>query len=248
MKHIFSHKNFFIFCAVGCLLITWEIVARSMDSALLLPTPTDVLKKTVEILLIPESYRALLSTILRGMTGFVLALFLALFTGIAAGLVPVFYYFLSPLITVLRSVPVIAFILLALIWIGPENVPLLIGFIMMYPILVVNIIEGIRNFDTNLADMSRVYKISLKTRILNLYIPGIRPFLLSGICTAIGFGWKAVIIGEVLAQPRIGIGSIMHTSQTYLLVTDLMAWTIIAVLIGYFFEQIIRIITTKINP
>ena len=55
-----------------------------------------------------------------------------------------------------------------------------------------------------------------------------------------GFGWRAVIIGEVLSQPKFGIGTLMQTAQTYLIVNEVIAWTIIAVIISYFFELIIR--------
>jgi NitT/TauT family transport system permease protein len=72
------------------------------------------------------------------------------------------------------------------------------------------------------------------------------PFLTGGISNALGFGWRAVIIGEVLSQPRHGIGTQMQESQIFLLVSELIAWTLIAVLISYLFELAIRNTETKL--
>ena len=80
-----------------------------------------------------------------------------------------------------------------------------------------------------------------KRRILTgISIPSIIPFLTSGISNALGFGWRAIIIGEVLAQPAMGIGTRMQDAQIFLMVGDLIAWTLIAIIISYFFESLMR--------
>ncbi len=55
-----------------------------------------------------------------------------------------------------------------------------------------------------------------------------------------GIGWRAIIIGEVLSQPKYGIGTKMQNAQTFLNVDAVIAWTIIAILISYGFEKLIR--------
>jgi len=60
-----------------------------------------------------------------------------------------------------------------------------------------------------------------------------------------GFGWRAIIIGEVLSQPQYGIGTLMQEAQTYLLVKELIAWTLIAIIISYLFEFSVRKIEQK---
>ena len=61
-----------------------------------------------------------------------------------------------------------------------------------------------------------------------------------------GIGWRAIIIGEVLSQPKYGIGTYMQSAQTFLNVEAVIAWTVIAVLISYGFEKIIRLAEHKI--
>ena len=66
------------------------------------------------------------------------------------------------------------------------------------------------------------------------------PFIISGASSAMGIGWRAIIIGEVLSQPKYGIGTKMQSAQTFLNVDAVIAWTIIAILISYGFEKLIR--------
>jgi NitT/TauT family transport system permease protein len=61
-------------------------------------------------------------------------------------------------------------------------------------------------------------------------------------------GWRAIIIGEVLSQPLRGIGTNLHQAHTFLQVSELISWTIAAILIGYLFEIVLRIIEQKLTP
>ena len=103
-------------------------------------------------------------------------------------------------------------------------------------------IDGIKETPQELLEMADIYKVSLKNKIKNIYLPSVTAMLFSGLSNAAGFGWRAIIIGEVLSQPLFGIGSEMHQAQIYLLVPTLIAWTLVAVMISYLFEFFIRFI------
>ena len=49
------------------------------------------------------------------------------------------------------------------------------------------------------------------------------------------------MVGEVLSQPRYGLGTVMHSAQTFLQVEVLIAWTFVAILLGALFEWLIRL-------
>jgi NitT/TauT family transport system permease protein len=94
--------------------------------------------------------------------------------------------------------------------------------------------------------MAKFYRISRSRIVREVYIPAIMPFIISGASSAMGIGWRAIIIGEVLSQPKYGIGTVMHIEQTFLKVDAVIAWTLIAVLLSYGFEKIIRWSENKI--
>ncbi|MCK4662843.1 MAG: ABC transporter permease subunit [Bacteroidales bacterium] len=217
-----------------------------MKSELIVPSPEKTLKTFFEIIISKDFLPAVSLTIFRGLLGFLISFILGVFIGILTGLNSSFNAFFKPIIITIRSTPVIALILLALIWLKTDFVPIFIAFLTMFPVITINIAEGIKNVDKDLIEMAKIYKVKMKRIISDIYIPSIVPFIISGVSTAIGFGWRAVIIGEVLSQPKYGIGTFMQNAQTYLLVTEVIAWTIIAVIIGYLFEKLIRLSEKRI--
>ena len=81
--------------------------------------------------------------------------------------------------------------------------------------------------DASLVEMAKFYGASGKKIVTEVYIPSIIPFIISGISSATGIGWRAIIVGEVLAQPTYGIGTVMQSAQTFLNVDILIAWIVI---------------------
>ena len=222
------------------MLAVWEVVALRINSEQIMPGPWATLSATLRLFAEKDFLWVVGNTLFRGLIGFVIALILGIGLGIWAGINEKFEAFLKPWIVVMRSIPVVAFILLALIWFKSGSVPVFIGILTMFPMICTNVIEGIRNVDGKLVEMAKFYQISEKRIIREVYVPAIAPFVVSGISSAFGIGWRAIVIGEVLSQPKFGIGSRMHAAQSFLNVDVLIAWTLIAILISFLFEKIIR--------
>jgi NitT/TauT family transport system permease protein len=244
-EHILRNR-IIAFVAVALLLLAWYLGARAAGNDFILPGPGRVVTQMGKLLLLPDFYFNLLVTILRGFLGFVISLLLASLMGFAAGIWPAFRHAVFPLLTALRSTPVISFILLALIWVGSDRVPVFIAFLTMFPILCTSILDGIKNTDRELITMAKSFRVP-QTRVFSgIFLPSIAPFFFSGLTSAMGFGWRAIIIGEVLSQPVLGIGSRMKDAQNYLQVSTLIAWTIFAILISSLFELLARSLEKKV--
>jgi NitT/TauT family transport system permease protein len=222
------------------MLAVWKILAMHFDSGFILPPPEKTLITTLNLFGDSHFLAIVGSTILRGMVGFVLSAILGVGLGIIAGINPHFNAFLRPMLVTIRSTPVIALILLALIWLSPSSVPVFIAMLTMFPFICTNVTDGIKSVDPELIEMASFYRINQKRIIREVYIPAIMPFIISGASSAMGIGWRAVITGEVLSQPEYGIGTLMQAAQTFLNVDAVIAWTILAVLISYGFEKAIR--------
>jgi NitT/TauT family transport system permease protein len=246
MKNFITKNRLISLSAVIFLLIIWKIISLLMGSAQLVPSPEKTFIAVIDVFTRENFWPSLLTTIGRGILGFSISLILALLLGIPAGINSDFRLLINPLLVTFRSTPVISLILLAIIWFGNEMVPVFIAVLTMFPIICTNIIDGIRDVDKDLIEMGKTYRIS-KTRITwEIYLPSISPFLTSGISNALGFGWRAIIIGEVLAQPGFGVGTQMQNAQIFLQVSELIAWTLIAILVSSFFEYLIRFIEKKL--
>jgi NitT/TauT family transport system permease protein len=240
MKNSSVRNRIISLSVIFLLIIGWEWLSRSFHSRQILPGPLDTIASLVSIAGRDGFLASLGWTLLRGLVGFLFAFAGALLIGIPSGMNPGFEAGFRPILVTIRSTPVVAIILLALIWFNVEQVPIFIGFLTMFPILAINISQGIRETDPALVQMAHLYHVNNRKILQHIYWPSILPYLFSGISTSIGFGWRSVIIGEVLSQPRFGIGAMMQDAQSYLLVSEVIAWTIIAILTGAVFEVLIR--------
>ena len=246
MKIFITKNKSITLLSVLFLIGLWKAGSLIVASELILPSPEKTAIAVGELFLDETFLRIIGSTILRGLTGFFISFILAVILGMAAGINESFYAFLQPILVTIRSTPVISFILLALIWFDVSQVPVFIALLTMFPFICTNIIDGIKNVSPKLLVLAKVYRIKTKHIIKDIYLPAIAPFIFSGVSSAMGFGWRAIIIGEVLSQPRHGIGTFMQNAQTYLLVDKVIAWTLIAIMLSYFFDHLIRSVEKKI--
>lgn len=240
MKISFTKKQYISFLSVMVMLILWKILALYFNSDFIVPHPEKTFFTVVKLFGDSEFILVAGTTILRGIIGFVVSGILGMGFGIFAGISANFNAFLNPMLVAVRSTPVIALLLLALIWFSPDAVPVFIAMLTMFPFICTNVIEGIRSVDPGLIEMARFYRVGKWRIIREVYIPATMPFIISGASSAMGIGWRAIIIGEVLSQPQFGIGTRMQAAQTFLNVEAVIAWTLIAIVISYGFEKLIR--------
>ncbi len=245
MKISITKNKIITLLSVLFLIGLWKAGSIIVASELILPSPEQTAIAVGKLFIREEFITIVGATILRGLIGFFISFLLALILGTTAGINDSFYAFLNPILVTIRSTPVISFILLALIWFDVSQVPVFIALLTMFPFICTNIIDGIRNVNPKLLVLAKVYRVKTRNIIRDIYLPAISPFIFSGISSAMGFGWRAIIIGEVLSQPRYGIGTFMQNAQTYLLVDKVIAWTIIAILLSYLFDHLIRSVEKK---
>ena len=248
MKDSLSNRKYICGAAsVALLIAVWEAASLMMGSEHILPGPWTTFVATLKLFTEGSFLHVVFATVLRGLAGFAVALAAGVLAGIAGGLNDTFNDFMRPWIIVIRSTPVVAFVLLALIWFDSDTVPVFIGILTMFPLVYLNIVEGIRSVDQGIVEMAVFYKVKGCRLLREVYLPSIGPFAVSGISSAVGIGWRAIVVGEVLSVPQYGIGTVMHSAQTFLQVDVLIAWTLVTVLFGALFERIIRLVQTKIS-
>lgn len=230
------------------LLGGWQLFALAMGQPLWIPTLSPLLATTGRLFLDASFYESVAATFARGLAGLSLSLVAAAATAWllakSAWLDGVF----RPILTLLRSVPVISFILFALIFLQPESIPLLIAFLTMFPLLTENLTNGLKHLHPGLAVMARQFRLGRRNRLLQIIYPQLKPYLYSGLASAAGFGWRAVIMGEVLSQSAAGIGGEMKKAQNFMDVPQLLAWTIIAIGLSYLFDKGITGLSRRAAP
>jgi len=243
-SRVFKNRYIITIISVVFLIFIWHLSAVYIAAEIILPYPITVLKSLILVLFSQNFLIKLFYTLLRGLLGFIISYISGIFIGVLAGIFKTFRTIITPIISVIRSTPVISVILLALIWFDVNYVPIFVAFLMAFPIVCGNIIEGITTVDKNLLEMANVYNIPLKKQIFKIYIPSIVPFIIAGASLSLGVVWKVIIAAEVLSQPKWGVGTSLNEAKSYLITEEVFAWTIIAILLSsgteYLFNQLIK--------
>lgn len=243
--HSTTRNSLITLASVVFLLVIWKLIAVVIGADIIMPAPETTIKDFLNIMKGPEFWPSVGATVLRGLAGFFISCLLGLGVGIAAGFSSLVFWMVQPFLTVIRSTPVMAIILLSLIWFNTELVPVFVSCLMGFPIICGNIIQGIQNVDTQLLEMARVYRVKKWRIMLELYLPSILPFLMAGASTAMGIIWKVIIAAEILSQPVLGIGTQMQTAKIYLETARVLSWTMAIIGVSFFFETVMHMLDNK---
>ena len=145
---------------------------------------------------------------------------------------------LRPITVVIKATPVASFIILVLLWFSSKNLSVIISMLMVFPVIYLNTLEGIKSTDQKLIEMAKVFRMPLLKRILYIYLPSVIPFFVSACSVSLGLCWKSGIAAEVIGIPDGSIGELLYSAKIYLQTAELLAWTVIIVVISVLFEKL----------
>ena len=227
-------------------LTGWKLLSARIGSDILLPSPEAAFRRLTEIGGSSMFWNALGATALRTFYGFAVSFLAGVAAGSLAGIVPGFRSFISPLLTILRTVPILSLILLAMLWFVTDTVPVFVCFMMVFPVVFANVLEGVRQVDSRLLEMGALYGLSPARRFLSITLPSLTPFLLAGADAGIGMAWKVTIAAEVLSQPKLAVGSGIQWAQMSLETSEVLAWTAAAIFLSGLSEFIVKTLGNKV--
>lgn len=218
-------------------LCLWELAARWVHNRILMVGPAEAFLALWQQLPTAEFWRTILHSSIRICGGYLLAFGAGLLAGILSYKKWYLEEFLEPAVALLQSVPVASFVILALIWIGSENLAVLISFVIVFPVIYRNTLQGMRAVDPQLLEMAAVFEMPASDRFWHLYRPALLPYLMAGGRTACGMAWKSGVAAEVIGVPDLSIGEKLYMAKIYLSTAELFAWTFVVILISRLFER-----------
>ena len=211
--------------ALAAVLAVWAIVSAAKDIPILIPQLDRIFAE--------------LLTAGRVLGSFLLSFaFAAVLAAVGTFFRPL-HRFLSPIVTVLQSAPTMAVILLAVVWLDNSEVPLLIGFLICFPLLYNACRSAIDGVDPELVEMAKLYKLRPADKLTGVYIPSVLPAVADGARSAVSLCVKVVIAAEVLAQTKGSIGVEMQAASVMFEIARLMAWTVVAIVMSFVFEGVV---------
>lgn len=228
------------------LFIIWQIASMIIGSEVILPSPYLVFSGLINIFKEDDSLKIIGCTFGRTFLSFIFSLILAFILGVWSSFNKYVYNFMIPILNIMRSLPTIGFIILALIWLSQGSAPILVGFIISFPIFYDAIIGSLMNIDKKVIEMAKIYKLSSWDLIKDIYFPSISFAVCRILASTFSLTMKLVVGGEVIGQPKYGIGTELFVEKNYLNTYMVFSWIIIVIIIGIIFNLIQKIINNKV--
>lgn len=228
-------------------VILWQLLTMIIDNNIILVGPADTALALARLVPTVEFWRCVASSFGKISVGFLSAFISGLLLGSAGYRYPLLCDLLDPVMTLMKSVPVASFVILALIWAGSKNLSILIAFLVVLPMIYVNTLAGLKSTDRKLLEMARVFHMKPFRRVRYIYLPSLLPYLISGLKVALGMSWKSGIAAEVIGVPSHSIGENLYMAKIYLDTENLFAWTVTVIAVSAAFETIALRLLSKLD-
>ena len=239
-------------------LALWLLIASMVNKEVILPSPDVVLRRLFELATYDETKKefwdAILTSLLRVVTGVALGITLATLSAIAASKIKAVHYLFTPLNEVVKATPIVSFIFIAYI-VFQKNIwwlPVFIVTLLVFPVVYASILDAIRNVDKELIEVSSVFGATWLERLRYLWIPSVSRAFITSSQTSLGLGWKAGIAAEALAASPslVSIGTELSEAKIFIETVDQFAWTVaivvISIIIGTVFTALSEVFKKKI--
>jgi len=207
------------------------------DNNLLLAAPLETGRTLLSMLGQGSFYLIVGKSLLRIASGFFAGFAGAVFLAVCSRRMPLAEEILSPVMTLMKAVPVASFAVLLLIWWGSSFLAVAVCFMVVLPNLYINLLEGLKSSDTRMLEMAKVFRLPFRNRFFYLCRPALKPFLYSGLKLSLGMCWKSGVAAEVIGTPDFSIGEGLYLSKVYLDTAGIFAWTAVVIMLSVLFEK-----------
>lgn len=238
------------------LLVIWQLLS-SLPGAQL-PGPIQVVQDTWILILYPFYDRGgtdkglfwqVLASLQRVAIGYTLAAIVGIGLGIVVGLNKRISKGLDPIFQILRTVPPLAWVPIALAALQ-QNQPaaLFVIFITaVWPILI-NTAVGVRQIPQDYNNVAQVLRLPRREYFFKILFPAALPYIFTGLRIAIGLAWLAIIAAEIVMSGIVGIGFFIWNAYQNGQVSEIILALVYIGLVGWLLDRLMAALQDKILP
>lgn len=209
---------------VGAIAIWWA--AAVWIGTDIIPTPDTVGKRLVNVVLYEDFTIHMTATVSRVCIALVVSLGVATLLGIGMGLSRGVERFLDGLILGGRTMPGLAWALLAIMTIGVSGwAPVLAVVLAVSPLLTLQIWEGTKALDRDLFQMARVFGVGRVQQLFQVVVPAILPAIVGGAKLGLALSWKVTVLAELFGVTS-GVGYEINRNFQIFSLDGVLAWAL----------------------
>lgn len=181
------------------IFILWILANTFYNNSLVIPSVKGVFQSLGQLLSGFRIYSILFSMILKILFTTFVSLIVALIMAIISFRFKGFSYYLSPMIVIVKTMPIIAIIILLFMSVGIKSAPYIATSFVLIPIMYESILNTLLHIDKSITDdLKTVVDINILV-IIKFYIPLIFPSLITSVIQSFGLGIKVMLMSEFIS-------------------------------------------------
>ena len=242
MRNNFIKKLLSTVLVIAFWLFVWEATSLLIGDnlKLFLPSPFAVIAAMLRLAGKGSYWLAVLFTLVRIFIGFLAGVIGGITAGVITGHIKLFDLILSPVMRIIRAVPVVSFIILAYLFINVNYLPLFMSFLMVMPLIWQTTHDELVDFDKNLTEMATVFRIKGVKKLFSVKLVTVSDKIISSMVNGIGFAWKSGVAAEVLCTPAISLGKSIYRAKGDLNYDEVYALTLTVVFLSIIIEYFVK--------
>lgn len=244
MKDSITKRVGFSALTVLVLFLIWTIISLTKNNEMIYPSLGKIFQAFPKIMN-TTNLKAFFFTILRVFLNIGICLLVSIFLAIATIKIPLIYQIIAPIMRLMRTIPFICLSLMIVLFFSQYVAPFIVAIVVILPVMYEGILAGFRQIKPNLVDDLALLDLGFGTKLIKVYLPLCVPSILLTLLQTLGLSFKVMIMGEYFAQTKNSLGRVLFDAKSNLLIDELMAWTIIIVLLVALGELIINILNQK---
>jgi ABC-type nitrate/sulfonate/bicarbonate transport system permease component len=189
----------------------------------------------------PVYYQHILVSLQRIFIAFTLATVLGVPTGLFMGWSKTFRDYVFPVFELLRPIPPLAWVPLAIVMLPGSELPILyLTFLASFFATALNAMLGVRSIDPVYVQAANCLGASRARVFLTIIVPGALPYIFTGLQISIGVAWFSLVAAEMVSG-QFGLGYLINTSYTTVQYPTMIIAMLTLGIVGYASSALVRL-------
>ncbi len=241
MKKIGCFAEYIAFVVI--ILIVWAMMAyNGRLNPVVMPSPEKICGTLAGLVKNGSLQTNILISLTRVLKGYCAAAVLGIALGILIGLSKHLDRFTSLAIQIIKPIPPIAWIPLVILWFGiGESGKVFLIFLGGFFIILTNVVDGIRQTDQKLIEVSRGMETPFTKHIFTVMIPSAAPNIFTGLRTGLSSCWMCVVAAELVSSTT-GVGYLIMNARQFGQTDKVIIGMITIGVVGKIMDSLLRLI------
>ncbi|MFI9776813.1 ABC transporter permease [Streptomyces sp. NPDC051956] len=223
----------------------WQLLAMKYGSSLL-ASPAQTLSAAKELARDGTLFNSVVASSRRILIGWGLGILVGAPIGLLVGQIRIVRQLLEPYIEFFRFIPPVAFVTLAVVWLGiGESSKVVLIFYTAVFIVTLNTSAGVMAVNESKLRAAASLGASRRQILQWVVLPSTVPYIVTGARLAMGNSFLTIVSAEIVAS-QVGLGSLIWTSRNYGRIDWVFVGIITLGFLGFVYDRVLRLVAVRV--